>query len=149
MHLPAAFVGASNLGMALGPLLSLPLAYLPDGRQVAGLPVNSITAVGWIMAAAWLAFLLATIAWFPEPPKRWVGQQQLRRSRYSRCMWSPISMPGAGSMLVWRQLPKHACMPARPSPLLLLAHNAGCPSGWHGSARCFPVREAQQAQQAE
>ena len=62
MHLPAAFVGASNLGMALGPLLSLPLAYLPDGRQVAGLPVNSITAVGWIMAAAWLAFLLATIA---------------------------------------------------------------------------------------
>ena len=27
---PAAFVGASNLGMALGPLLSLPLAYVPD-----------------------------------------------------------------------------------------------------------------------
>ena len=28
----AAFVGASNLGMALGPLLSLPLAYVPDWK---------------------------------------------------------------------------------------------------------------------
>jgi hypothetical protein len=76
MPIHAAFVGASNLGMALGPLLSLPLAYLPEEGQVAGLPVNSITTVGWIMAAAWLAFLMATVAWFPEPPKRWVGQQQ-------------------------------------------------------------------------
>ncbi|KAI3431392.1 hypothetical protein D9Q98_004446 [Chlorella vulgaris] len=65
----AAFVGASNLGMALGPLLSLPLAYLPD-RQVAGLSVNSITAVGWIMAFLWVLFFAATLIWFPDPPKR-------------------------------------------------------------------------------
>lgn len=32
----AAFVGASNLGMALGPLLSLPLAYVPDWQVGAG-----------------------------------------------------------------------------------------------------------------
>lgn len=35
---------------------------------MAGLPVNAITSIGWAMAAAWLAFLGATIWWFPEPP---------------------------------------------------------------------------------
>lgn len=38
---PAAFVAASTLGMALGPLLSLPLAALPDW-QVGPLPINHI-----------------------------------------------------------------------------------------------------------
>lgn len=56
--------------MALGPLLSLPLAYLPE-RQVAGLTLNSVTAVGWVMALAWLAFICATLMWFQEPPKMW------------------------------------------------------------------------------
>lgn len=37
---------------------------------MAGLPVNAITSIGWAMAAAWLAFLLATAMWFPEPPAR-------------------------------------------------------------------------------
>lgn len=35
-----------------------------------GLPVNSITSIGWAMAAAWLLFILATALWFPEPPAR-------------------------------------------------------------------------------
>lgn len=64
-----AFVGSSNLGMALGPLLSLPLASLPD-RHLAGLPVNPVTAIGWVMAACWTAFFVATAFWFPEPPRR-------------------------------------------------------------------------------
>ena len=90
----AAFVGSSNLGMALGPFLSLPLAYLPPSR-LAGLPLNSITAVrsvlhrtatatvwgtlsdgarglrihlGFIMALAWLLFAVSTLLWFPDPP---------------------------------------------------------------------------------
>lgn len=113
--LPAAFVRSSNLGMALGPLLSLPLSALPDmqaswlgggeGRfvarectprvhctgqppaccqafltiakqaapsrlpQVAGLLLNPVTAVGWVMAACWLLFIAATAAWFPEPQR--------------------------------------------------------------------------------
>lgn len=63
----AAFVGASNLGMALGPLLSLPLAFLPEA-QLAGIPVNPITAVGLVMALLWLAFLAAAAIWFKDPP---------------------------------------------------------------------------------
>jgi hypothetical protein len=58
--------------MALGPLLSLPLAYLPE-RRVAGLALNPVTAVGWVMALAWLAFFLATLVWFQEPSKRWAA----------------------------------------------------------------------------
>lgn len=65
----AAFVGASNLGMALGPLLSLPLAYLPEA-ELAGIPVNPITAVGFVMALLWLAFLAAAAVWFTDPPAR-------------------------------------------------------------------------------
>ena len=56
--------------MALGPLLSLPLAALPESGAVAGLPFNHVTAVGWVMAACWAAFFLATALCFPEPPKR-------------------------------------------------------------------------------
>ncbi|PSC71982.1 MFS general substrate transporter [Micractinium conductrix] len=69
----AAFVGASNLGMALGPLLALPLAALPDdgGPLLAGLPLTPVTALGLTMGAAWAAFLLAALLWFRDPPERW------------------------------------------------------------------------------
>lgn len=64
----AAFVGCSNLGQALGPFLSLPLSLLPY-MQVAGLPLNPVTAVGWVMAGLWAAFFVATALAFEEPPK--------------------------------------------------------------------------------
>ncbi|PRW39266.1 MFS general substrate transporter [Chlorella sorokiniana] len=47
----AAFVGASNLGMALGPLLSLPLANVPDWQLQSALqrgkPGKRAAAAGW------------------------------------------------------------------------------------------------------
>ncbi|GAB4814007.1 hypothetical protein N2152v2_001053 [Parachlorella kessleri] len=67
----AAFVGCSNMGQALGPFLSLPLAALPEGLTVlGGIAFNPITAVGWIMAAAWLLFFLLTLFGFEDPPRR-------------------------------------------------------------------------------
>lgn len=62
----AAFVGCSNLGQALGPFLSLPLARL-SYRYIFGLPVNPITTIGWIMALFWLLFFFATVLYFEEP----------------------------------------------------------------------------------
>jgi hypothetical protein len=73
---PAAFVGCSNLGQALGPFLSLPLAALPAHMTVLwGLSFNPITAVGWVMAACWLLFILLTLGGFSDPPKRSVQQK--------------------------------------------------------------------------
>ena len=65
----AAFVCASAVGMALGPLLSLMLARLPE-RHVLGLTLNPITAAGWIMAAIWVAFIFLWLALFQEPLAR-------------------------------------------------------------------------------
>jgi hypothetical protein len=62
----AAFVGCSNLGQALGPFLSLPLARL-SYRYLLGLPVNPITTIGLIMALLWLIFFFATAVFFEEP----------------------------------------------------------------------------------
>eukprot|EP00887_Chlorella_sp_A99_P002368 scaffold10.g2368.t1 len=64
----AAFVAASNLGQSLGPFLSLPLALLPRDVTLAGLQLNRITAIGYVMAIFWLAFLAATAALFRDPP---------------------------------------------------------------------------------
>lgn len=68
--------------MALGPLLALPLAALPDdgGPLLAGLPLTPVTALGLTMGAAWAAFLLAALLWFRDPPERWVGRE--RRSAH-------------------------------------------------------------------
>lgn len=63
-------MGCSNLGQALGPFLSLPLATLPEGLTLLGLTFNAVTAVGWAMAAAWLAFMVLTAFSFQDPPRR-------------------------------------------------------------------------------
>ena len=65
----AAFVCASAVGMALGPLLSLLLARLPE-THVLGLTLNPITAAGWIMAAVWVAFIFLWLGLFQEPLAR-------------------------------------------------------------------------------
>lgn len=64
MH--AAFVCASAIGMALGPLLSLVLARVPT-THVLGLTVNPITVAGWIMLGIWAVFIVAWVALFKEP----------------------------------------------------------------------------------
>ena len=63
-------MAASNLGQALGPFLSLPLAALPPGLSLWGMSFNSITAIGWLMAACWAAFFLVTLFGFADPPRR-------------------------------------------------------------------------------
>ena len=88
----AAFVAASNLGQALGPFLSLPLAYLPE-LTIAGLPINSVTAIGWIMAASWLTFFLATLLFFKDPPCRATPVGLARES-----MLLPGAKPRGGSL---------------------------------------------------
>ena len=65
----AAFVGASNFGQALGPLLSVPTALLPDDFVLLGVPVNAVTAVGYSMALLWLLFFIFGILYFEEPSK--------------------------------------------------------------------------------
>jgi hypothetical protein len=65
----AAFVACSNLGQALGPLLSVPLALLPGNLIIAGVPVNPVTTVGISMAILWLIFFFAAAIYFVEPPK--------------------------------------------------------------------------------
>lgn len=62
----AIFVGASTLGMAAGPALSVPLAALspqdPDGLW------NPVTNVGWCLAAAWVLFIVWAAVAFDDPP---------------------------------------------------------------------------------
>ena len=62
----AAFVCASAIGMALGPLLSLLLVRVPTTRLL-GLTINPITSAGWIMLGIWAVFIAAWIALFKEP----------------------------------------------------------------------------------
>lgn len=64
----AAFVAASNLGLALGPFLALPLSHVPH-THLGGLPINPVTSVGVVMALLWLLFLAGTAAWFQDPPQ--------------------------------------------------------------------------------
>ena len=62
----AGFVCASAIGMALGPFLALPLGQMPDVR-VGLLLFNYITTAGWIMIAAWLAFIALWLTTFKDP----------------------------------------------------------------------------------
>ena len=62
----AGFVCASAIGMALGPFLALPLGQMPTLRA-GPLLFDYITAAGWIMIAAWLAFIVLWVATFKDP----------------------------------------------------------------------------------
>lgn len=65
----ALFVSLSAVGMALGPLLALPLSHVPD-LSFAGVSFNSITMGGWVMTGAWLLFLAVAAAFFEDPLDR-------------------------------------------------------------------------------
>ncbi|GMH35397.1 hypothetical protein BSKO_03265 [Bryopsis sp. KO-2023] len=71
----AAFVGSSSLGMAMGPFLAIPL----DGvgsRKWLGLTFNNVTLAGWVMCGAWVVFLVVSILFFAEPPRRKVPESE-------------------------------------------------------------------------
>ena len=61
-----AFVTSSAVGMACGPLLALPLSYLPSA-SLGPVSVDPVTAGGWVMALLWILFLLITLVFFSEP----------------------------------------------------------------------------------
>ena len=67
---PAAFVTCSAAGMALGPLLAVPMARVPT-VQLGFITFNSITAGAYVMSLIWLVFLAVTIFCFEEPPIRY------------------------------------------------------------------------------
>lgn len=66
----AAFVTCSAAGMALGPLLAVPMARVPT-LQMGPLTFNPITAGAWVMSIIWVLFLAVTIIFFQEPPVRY------------------------------------------------------------------------------
>ncbi|GMH35396.1 hypothetical protein BSKO_03264 [Bryopsis sp. KO-2023] len=68
----AAFVGASSLGMALGPFLAIPVDAVKE-TTVLGLTINNVTTAGWVMCLAWVVFLIVTIVFFAEPPRKDFG----------------------------------------------------------------------------
>lgn len=76
MQASAGFVSASALGMACGPALA---SLLETNFKIYNFTFNEETLPGWIMALAWLLYLLWLGFFFREPPpyeaKENIGQQ--------------------------------------------------------------------------
>lgn len=66
----AAFVTCSAAGMALGPLLAVPMSRVPT-LHFGPLTFNPITAGAYVMSLIWLVFLAVTVCFFREPPIRY------------------------------------------------------------------------------
>lgn len=64
MQASAAFVSASALGMACGPALA---GLLQAKFKIYVITMNANTLPGWVMALAWLAYLLWLLISFKEP----------------------------------------------------------------------------------
>ncbi|KAK9906755.1 hypothetical protein WJX75_007454 [Coccomyxa subellipsoidea] len=73
----ALFVSLSAVGMALGPLLALPLSHFPT-LKFAGLTFDHITMGGWLMNVAWLIFMAFAYFGFEDPLKRQKKKDELR-----------------------------------------------------------------------
>lgn len=69
----AAFVTCSAAGMALGPLLAVPMSRVPT-IHFGPFTFNAITAGAYVMSLIWLVFLAVTIFFFTEPPVRYTRQ---------------------------------------------------------------------------
>jgi len=65
MQASAAFVSASALGMACGPAIA---GLLQTNFKIFNLTFNQVTLPGWVMAAAWLVYLVWLWIAFNEPP---------------------------------------------------------------------------------
>lgn len=66
MKASAGFVSASALGMACGPALA---GLLQANIKIFNVTFNADTLPGWVMAAAWLFYLLWLWISFQEPAK--------------------------------------------------------------------------------
>lgn len=65
MQASAAFVSASALGMACGPALA---CFLQIRFKLFQVTFNEVTLPGWVMAVAWLVYLIWLWIAFKEPP---------------------------------------------------------------------------------
>lgn len=65
MQASAAFVSASALGMACGPALA---CFLQIRFQLFQITFNEVTLPGWVMAVAWLVYLVWLWISFKELP---------------------------------------------------------------------------------
>lgn len=66
MQASAGFVSASALGMACGPALA---SLLQTNFRIYKFTMNEETLPGWVMALAWLVYLLWLWMCFKEPPR--------------------------------------------------------------------------------
>lgn len=66
MQASAGFVSASALGMACGPALA---GMLQTNFKIYRLTINQTTLPGWVMALAWLVYLIWLWISFEEPPR--------------------------------------------------------------------------------
>jgi hypothetical protein len=64
MQASAGFVSASALGMACGPAMA---CLLQTDFRIYKLTMNQDTLPGWVMAIAWLVYLLCLCLCFEEP----------------------------------------------------------------------------------
>ncbi|MCO5549845.1 hypothetical protein L7F22_003319 [Adiantum nelumboides] len=69
----AGFVSASALGMAMGPALA---GFFEVKKPFLGVTLNSNTLPGWVMAAAWLVYLMLLWIGFKEPIRNEVGKEE-------------------------------------------------------------------------
>lgn len=55
--------------MACGPLLALPLSYLPQ-TKLGPISIDKVTAGGYVMGLFWALFFAVTLIFFKEPKDR-------------------------------------------------------------------------------
>lgn len=91
MKASAGFVSASALGMASGPALA---SLLQTKFKIFKFTFNGDTLPGWVMALAWLVYLVWLWIFFREPPnenKESIVQQKTQGGTFSGlydyCIW--------------------------------------------------------------
>lgn len=84
MQASAAFVSASALGMACGPALA---GLLQTDFKIYKLTFNQNTLPGWVMAIAWLLYLIWLCISFKEPSR----EDEVIQQESSRGMLTHIS----------------------------------------------------------
>lgn len=76
-----AFVSASALGMACGPTIA---CLLQTEFRIYKLTMNQDTLPGWVMAVAWLVYLLWLCTCFKEPENLWAYESETGMSMSPR-----------------------------------------------------------------
>ncbi|XP_039051937.1 SPX domain-containing membrane protein At4g22990-like isoform X3 [Hibiscus syriacus] len=93
MQASAGFVSASALGMACGPALA---GILQTNFKIYKLTFNAVTLPGWVMAVAWLAYLVWLWFSFKEPSRDFEennsphGSEKAEKSKLEKGLKQPL-----------------------------------------------------------